>query len=252
MKTEVASEPATYLAAVNALGINGTAWKRIADCCEQRGFSFRFVGREDTVEGLGLGAPPASKGLLIGWCTGARIALQLASQQAGRYQGLILLNGDFSDLYPVFRTEYQSEVEKVVGAVSRRAGVARMLVRAMRNTGAHPLHAQNLPAELNESIRAPFMDEEQIIAYAKEHRDYVEYLEGPTVDRLPPTLIVTGKRDSICDYRSSVALAAEIPDCSLLVVDSGSHYMLYEDRVVAEEIVGFCSDVRNQPRPKDQ
>src|SRR5207244_4325507 len=190
---------------LNALGHGLYYWGRLIDCLvpdyrvliwELRGTSgalqpFRIVDQLDDLESI-LQREKILTCHLVGWCTGAKIAIEFYRRHPSRVSSMVFLNSTFngSSGLAEFKTNYERDFEPLCQIVSDRPQTAGSVMRSLRaSVGGGELRApgdmdrQELAlnvlamtnSHLKSQVLAPFRDEARTVNYSRQILDFLSY-----------------------------------------------------------------------------
>jgi pimeloyl-ACP methyl ester carboxylesterase len=161
---------------------------------------------------------------IIGYCSGAGIALLAATQHPDVFTDLILVSGE----YQLFRrghvsTAYQRSIDSFLPVVSRSRDDARMVFSTMSEV-AKANEAQ-AASELQKQMSTPFSTEEHLFRYARTYMAYRDFDALQTASGIQQaTFVVTGGLDEHSNMENSEAVYARVSKAKLFVDDQGDHY----------------------------
>lgn len=175
---------------------------------------------------------------LIGYCSGAGIALLAARQHPDVFTRLILVNGE----YQLFRkghrpTNYQRSFDTFLPLVAtsrQQAGfmfAKRAEIAAASNAGAQ--------SELDRQITLPFTKEEYLFRYAKTYMGYRSFDALAVARELRrSTLVITGRKDAHASMEHSEVVSDAIPGSERFIDDQGDHYEFCRPGALTLEEIG--------------
>lgn len=161
---------------------------------------------------------------LIGYCSGAGIALLAARHYPEIFTELILVNGE----YQLFRkghvsTNYQRSIDSFLPQVA----VSRQSASVIFSTMAEVSKASKAgePSALEKQINLPFSQEEHLFRYAK---NYMAYRDFDALNIVPQvtqrTFVVTGRMDEHSSMENSEAIFDCLRRAQKFVDDNADHY----------------------------
>ena len=162
---------------------------------------------------------------LMGYCSGAGIALLAAREHPEVFSRLILVNGE----YQLFKrghvaTDYQRSIDSFLPAVATSRQQAGLIFAKMAEM-AKVDRERTVQTTLDRQINLPFTRQEYLFRYARNYmayRDYdaLEVARGVRQD----TFVLTGRKDVHSNMENSEAVQAVIPGSKRFVDDQGDHY----------------------------
>jgi pimeloyl-ACP methyl ester carboxylesterase len=245
------------LVVLNALGQTVTAWlpllerlarrHRVLLCpmraCAGDGRPITFAEHCDDVRAV-LAAEGVDSCHLVGWCTGAKLAVRYARRYPADVRSLIFLAGSFK--HPgraaELDTRYERNLEAMLRAVAQQPALADRLrgVLAQAAAGCHELDrldagalAQRaltgVPGALEGDARHPFRDSAALLTYANQHLEFWSHDElGAQPPLRVPALGLIGEHDPIVGA-AALRLALEAFAVSgFEVIPGATHYSFYE------------------------
>ncbi|MDQ1744224.1 MAG: hypothetical protein QOE23_2563 [Pseudonocardiales bacterium] len=166
---------------------------------------------------------------LIGYCSGAGIALVAAREHPDRFSDLVLVNGEFQ----LFQrghvaTAYQRSIDSFLPVVARDRETAESIFSTMAEVAA----AGEVPDSLlQRQMNYPFGHVERLFRYARSYLAYRDFDAATVAGGVPQsTLVIAGRRDEHTDPENSQAIAQAIPRATLLMDDEGDHYAFCKPR----------------------
>ncbi|MFE5857441.1 alpha/beta fold hydrolase [Streptomyces sp. NPDC056500] len=195
---------------------------------------------------------------VIGWCSGAQVALEYAYRRPGVVRAAVLLNGSYPRAGTDAASRYERDLAAVCASVVARPERASRALRMLAGAGAVvPLPADErlaavevlarTPPGLASVLRRPFRDANALVNYSHQLSElWRRELPGPGAS-VPPLLSLAAGLDRI---------AAPEPPRALLPLLSGrhgelvgaTHYsMLDRPEVVAAVCAAFFDDPTHDP-----
>lgn len=169
---------------------------------------------------LGIGACS-----LIGYCSGAGVALLGAVRDPDVFTRLVLVSGE----YLLFRkghpsTDYQRSLEAFMPVAAGSREQAAFLFGKMAEI-AKASGAEATRSELEQQMNLPFSREDSLYRYAKSYLA-LRGLESTSLaaEVRQPTLVVAGCRDVHILTESSEVISRLLPGARLVLDDEGDHY----------------------------
>lgn len=186
---------------------------------------------------------------IVGWCSGAQVALRLASQHPDRVRKLVLLNGTYrlpDGLIP--QTAHYRDMRSVMGRIASSRAQAAWWVRNMpqrpspRPSNGGPSAGGVLSEALVALVTHPFRTAESLYRYANlVTRFYDEPDHAWADDITKPTLIVTGEQDDVAHVDTSREIARRIRVSVLHELPNGNHYSLVDSPEISETVAAFLA-----------
>ena len=202
---------------------------------------------------------------LIGWCSGAQIALRAASAYPDRIDRVVSVNGSFGGAYGVAMTQFETKLREVMPKIARDRRIAEIYFnvvygsRDVAGIDSDELHEKNLEASavltsvdptLLHLTSRPFETVESLFRYsrlltaslAEDVREWVRDVKAPV-------LLYTGRRDQTAHPECTQWLARHLADASLLVDDEGDHFTFYKETGVLDAVTRFMKDGAMKAHP---
>jgi nucleoside-diphosphate-sugar epimerase/pimeloyl-ACP methyl ester carboxylesterase len=185
---------------------------------------------------------------LVGWCSGAQIALKAASMVPSRITAVASVNGSFSTAGGVAITDFENKLREVMPRIAsdkRMAEVYFNVVYGRAEGGGRSLATENEQASavlssvepsLLHLTSRPFEDVESLFRYARLMSASLSEPVREWIDDVrSPVFVYTGKRDETAHPECSKWVADRLRDCSLVVDDEADHFALCQEdvRVIA-------------------
>jgi pimeloyl-ACP methyl ester carboxylesterase len=218
---------------VNAIGIPLSVWSRLLGDPDH---DFRIIVVEsacsDLIEGgmraaggldaevsriqAVLAAEDAHRVVVIGWCSGGRVAVELAAREAERVSDLVLIGATFrgamADEPP--RTQFEEDVLGMFNGVRSNPAAANFLSKMLvQSQGIAPAAAEaaalfRLPArEDAAALTAPFSSGERLLAYsARIASDRGHDTIGAIGRVAAPILMIGGSHDHVVSNAATWAV----------------------------------------------
>jgi pimeloyl-ACP methyl ester carboxylesterase len=192
---------------------------------------------------------------LVGWCSGAQIALRFAATYPARAEALALLAGAYRLSDDVPRSDFFTRLLTFLPSCARSARQARLYATMFGfargpngpsnpEPGGNELDT-NIPETLRHMTDAPFLDGEALFRYA--HLQ-LRFLEEPTdawtSGVTARTLVVGSEKDAIVHPSSSSIVARLLKHSELVMLKDADHYAHYFDASVAETVRRFFDNER--------
>lgn len=180
---------------------------------------------------------------LMGWCTGGKIALEVAARAPERVGKLICLTPSFKGVAGEdMDTNYEKNMEPICRAVDRNPGLTKLVQEFMGNffagvdaeaeTKDDALNANvtNVMGLVNRNIRpllvAPFVAEASILNYSRQLLQFWAHDISPLYGRVEqPIMLLSGERDNIADPRLAHKVLGRFKNFVGFQIIGGSHYI---------------------------
>ncbi len=186
----------------------------------------------EVLEGLGAGEVD-----VVGWCTGAQLALELASTHPERVRRLVLLNGTFA--YDQGRlSAWQRRLRSILGRVQGRRESCHQfceMIYGVENEqalGAGAARYASLTstrdAVVGYATSAPFRSPETLFRYSRVALDSFRRTECVRWSELPRSLVVAGALDDVVNLEAARWASAKARGAVLIELPEGTHYQHYE------------------------
>lgn len=190
---------------------------------------------------------------IIGWCTGAPVAVKFAELFPTSVRTLTLLNGAFP-LAGLPRTPFQESMRSLMPKVAASLDAARFYHRVVfggEHGGDERAQVSRVLGEVDPSLvhltSLSFRSPAALHRYALLLREFFAELderEPPSVTA--PTLVLTGTNDQVADPVAAAAVGAQIPGARQIEMTGGDHYSMYFDPAVGRMIAGFIAEAEPQ------
>ena len=170
-----------------------------------------------------LGTIEASEIVVVGYCSGAALALEAAKRVGeGRVRKLILVNGSFNlDAIDAPRTQQEKDLDQLMPLAATDRAAARRVRQQLQIAFARSRREH----DFSDETRRPFQCDELLYRYSNTYCSFraMDTLAG--IDRLGvEALVITGMRDLTATPESSALLAKRLPRAALHVEADGDHY----------------------------
>jgi len=192
------------------------------------------------------------------WCSGPKLALEFCLRYPHRVSSMVLVAASLKGLvqHKTLETDYEKNLEPLLETVEKYPETADVVLEYLKGI----LLAQNKQTRSNEELAAmtdadikealaavnvnlremvlhPF-HAANIVAYAKQMRDFWQYDILPAVGRIEtPVVFVGGDSDRIASQAIVKAVAAMIPGARFLEIKGGSHYLQFEEWDLLAQVV---------------
>jgi pimeloyl-ACP methyl ester carboxylesterase len=153
---------------------------------------------------------------LVGYCSGAGIALAAASNHCDKFSGLILVNGEYTLLNEATcMTQYGRDIDSLLPIASTDEKTAQFILdRMQKDDGSLP-----------EGFHMPFSQAHYLHRYSI---NYVSYRAtdfaalAQTVKH--KTFLITGEQDKQANTNSSEKIKALLPNAEIYIDPQSDHY----------------------------
>jgi nucleoside-diphosphate-sugar epimerase/pimeloyl-ACP methyl ester carboxylesterase len=185
---------------------------------------------------------------LIGWCTGAQVALSFAAQSPERCRSLTLLNGAFA-APELPQTAFQRDLRRLAARASRSLEHAafchRTVVGSRKGADETRDTMSALLGEVDPAIlhlaNRPFSTPEHLHRYAAMIADFYDSA-APSYDALHmPVLAVGGGKDTVCPSAATEMIAGRLTHAQTVLLPAGDHYSMYFDSDLHRIVATFLS-----------
>jgi pimeloyl-ACP methyl ester carboxylesterase len=180
---------------------------------------------------------------VLGWCTGASIALFVAERLGPRLESLVLADPAYLfDGTP--GAPLGNAMFAMCGDITLDAGCADRYHELTRPRGkeAAVLGLEDCP-ELVEQVTMPYRyGVDELVRYAFAIRsacDYDPVAMCRKVNR--PTLVAARRDDRMVSYRNAMKAADHVAGAQLRIADTGGHYALFTSDEALTEMTAFLS-----------
>lgn len=175
---------------------------------------------------------------VIGYCSGAGIAMLAASMSARAVRRLALVSGEYAlPSHACARTSFQNDVAVILPMAAASLVDAGRLAERI-NAGSRAARS-----EFHDHVSIPFSSAEHL------HRFGLNYVAYDAVDLrrvarslTQPTVLVSLGEDQQVTSASARLVAAEIPSATVVELPGGDHYELCRGAApLVEAVMGFLS-----------
>lgn len=183
---------------------------------------YRHVGDFEAV----LSSCNVRKCVVVGYCSGAGIALGAANRYPQRISSLVLVHGEYALLDdPEHSTQFAREIDSLLGMANRSENQLQRIYEKIMEERLDP--GDSRP----EGIDLPYSKLSYLRRYSQNYRSYKKADFKKLASFVThPTLLMTGKRDVQANVASTVAIEKVMPNSMLHIDDDADHYgILRED-----------------------
>lgn len=270
LRYEVAGDRGPVLTIVNELGAGLECWYRLVDRIADRYRVIMWAPRgiepgarsvllRDQVTDLAeiLRHEEVRRTSLLGWCTGAKVAVEFCRRKPGAVPALVLLNGSFraGTAPSTSDTRYERRLAALCHVLAGHPAAAESMLPSLlaglaeetdlaEEADPHRLAElalarvnQNLAGELHRR----FADEPTAVRYARQLLDYWSHDTMADAEQVDvPILCVGAERDEIASPLRFRDCARAFPNARYVVVPGATHYVMYDrPKVIARLVDGF-------------
>jgi len=191
---------------------------------------------------------------VVGWCSGAQIALRTAEAFPDRVGRVVSVNGSFGGANGVAMTPFETKLREVMPKIARDRRVAEIyfnIVYGNRETGidSEDLHQKNQEASavltsvdptLLHLTSRPFENVEALFRYARLMTASLAEDVGAWIGNVTaPVLLYTGRRDQTAHPDCTAWLAGRLAGAALRIDEEGDHFTFYKANAVLDLVSGF-------------
>jgi pimeloyl-ACP methyl ester carboxylesterase len=173
---------------------------------------------------------------IVGYCSGAGIALAAVNANPDRFGVLVLVSGDYALLsQSTCVTQFGRDIDSLLPMASKDRKTAEFILNRLPDQHK-TLSARPVP----EGIKLPFSQAHFFHRYALNYLSYrsVNFQElAATIDKR--TLLIACERDLQTNVHSSMQIQKRIKNASIVVEPDGDHYELLRD---ATRVMGITRD----------
>jgi thioester reductase-like protein/pimeloyl-ACP methyl ester carboxylesterase len=180
---------------------------------------------------------------LMGWCTGGKIALEVASRAPERIARVVCLTPSFKGTAGEnLDTQYEKSMEPICHAVDRMPEQAKLVQEFMGSFfggvdskddtrgGDLGKNVTNVLSMVNRNVRpllvAPFVAESSILNYARQLLEFWAHDISYLYDKVEvPIMVLSGERDEIADPKLAHKVIKKFPNSIGFQIIGGSHYI---------------------------
>lgn len=205
------------------------------------------------------------KNVLLGWCTGSKLALEFYSKYPDAVSLMMFLGGAFKNLKGMenFYTKYEQNLEPLLEMVRKKPQLAGSLINYLKgvilgkttdikSVNVNSPESRDQVIEMLSSVNmklqpfviGPFTDQVGLVKYAKQLADFWDHDVSNSLDAVKiPILFVSGELDSIASAAISKEVSKLVPGSKYIEVKGGTHYLQFENVELLSEIIdGFLTD----------
>ncbi|HEX8090928.1 MAG TPA: alpha/beta fold hydrolase, partial [Blastocatellia bacterium] len=183
------------------------------------------------------------KSVLLGWCTGSKLALEFYSKYPDAVSLMIFLGGAFKNLKGMenFYTKYEQNLEPLLEMVHKKPQLAGSLITYLKgvilgkttdvkSVNVNSPESRDQIIEMLSSINmklqpfviGPFTDQVGLVKYAKQLTDFWNHDVSNSLEAVKiPILFISGELDSIASAAISKEVSKLIPGSKYIEVKGG-------------------------------
>jgi nucleoside-diphosphate-sugar epimerase/pimeloyl-ACP methyl ester carboxylesterase len=192
---------------------------------------------------------------LVGWCSGAQVALEFSARHPERVGRMVLLNGTYCGGADIPRTAFQRNFISLVNHVSSDRRKARIYYEMIYGRGekfaasGQRERLQSLFAGIDPYLlhmtSAPFRNPEALFRYSNLFQRFFRHEAFSTErDAGKRTLVATTPTDVISHPDASVLISSRLKNAELLRLPEGDHYSLFHDVNLPGMVTDFLGEGR--------
>ncbi|WP_042163776.1 alpha/beta fold hydrolase [Streptomyces sp. NBRC 110035] len=190
---------------------------------------------------------------VVGWCSGAQIALEYAHSRPSSVRALVLLHGSYPRAAGDACSAYERDLGAVCASVAARPGRAQRALRMLTGGAVpEPLPADEgraavevlarAPAGVESVLRRPFRDPDALVRYSRQLTElWQRPLPGPA-SGLPPLLSLAADLDRVAAPEPPAALMPLLAGRHGELVGATHYTMIDRPEVVAAVCGAFLDD----------
>jgi len=157
---------------------------------------------------------------LIGYCSGAGVALSAANNFRELFSSLVLVNGEYLLLdEEECLTQFGRDVDSLYPLAAKDEKTADFILKKLPMTGR-----DNLPEGFDEAYTKPHYFHRLAANYVAYRKNDFRSLARSIKQR---TLLITGEKDEHCNADSTIAIKELIADSELFVDPDGDHHDVF-------------------------
>lgn len=195
---------------------------------------------------------------LIGWCSGAQVALRTAAAYPRRVSRVVSINGSFGGSGDVEMTQFEAKLREVMPKIASDRRVAEIYYNVVHG---NPGEGGAVPEELSEKSREasavltsvdpallhltsrPFETVESLFRYSRLiSASLAEDVTQWIGDVRAPVLLHTGKRDLTAHFECTRKVAGQLAAATLQIDDEGDHFSFYRENGVPSAVGIFIQE----------
>ncbi|MFP5262408.1 MAG: alpha/beta fold hydrolase [Blastocatellia bacterium] len=199
------------------------------------------------------------KNVLLGWCTGSKLALEFYSKYPDAVSQMIFLGGAFKNLKGMedLYTKYEQNLEPLLDMVHKKPQLAGSLISYLKgvilgkasdiksiNVNSPESRDQviemlsSVNSKLQPHVVGPFTDQVGLVKYAKQLADFWNHDVSNSLKAVKaPVLFISGELDSIASAAISKEVSRMVPGSKYIEVKGGTHYLQFENVELLSDII---------------
>ena len=178
---------------------------------------------------------------LVGWCSGADVAVRFALRHPTRVATLTLINGAYGFQDYGLSSEYEGELTRLFEVFLRNHSIQNTIHSALLALVAPRILSHDaLDVQLQDILLYPFQTPDRLVVYAQLCMAMKNGRRVDTFEQISaPTLYISAIGDPVQPYRSSVRAHELTSGSQLRVLPQGDHNILYTRAEVADLVAEF-------------
>lgn len=166
---------------------------------------------------------PDEAAILLGYCSGAGIAMLAAAKHPELFSQIILVSGEFMLLnHPDCVSANAKDVGQLLPIAAQSQEKASMVLSLIQQAGA-----LNKNTQTPDAVRLPYSDPVLFHRYALNYESYRNTNFINIARILPqPALVLSGSCDLQTNSRSAQKICEYLAESKLLIIPQGDHYEL--------------------------
>jgi pimeloyl-ACP methyl ester carboxylesterase len=191
---------------------------------------------------------------VVGWCTGADVALDFARRAPERVQSLVCLNGPFTGVSAA-RTPYQRSLERIVRRAAESEAHASLFHSLLGQLLSAPTEPPNEASENHDAMRRaisvldpellhitgePLRSAASFFRYCVQLRSYFDEAPRAVPGTTLHALVVSAKDDAIAHADASREVAERL-GAELLLSETGGHFAPCKDDALVARVSAFLA-----------
>ncbi|MDP2228293.1 MAG: alpha/beta fold hydrolase, partial [Moraxellaceae bacterium] len=192
---------------------------------------------------------------LVGWCTGATVAIRFAAEFPHRTESLSLLSGGYN-LSGAHETPFQINMREIMPLIAADKDQARFFFETLfKQTDFNGVEDGEASSSLNRILSStnprhahltsfPFRNEGVLFNYARLINALIsEPIEKDITRIIKPCLVATGLMDVTASPESSIVVSEFLSGSDLFVDPESDHFMLHDNKLLHRRVHEFINGV---------